>query len=89
MRVGETANDKDALRREKEKRLLARKCRRAFSALTAGGIGFLFGGTVLPFSLYPLGCALVAALPKNTVPALCGILLRAVFRISLSHLAIH
>ena len=78
MRVGETANDKDALRREKEKRLLARKCRRAFSALTAGGIGFLFGGTVFPFSLYPLGCALVAALPKNTVPALCGILLRAV-----------
>lgn len=47
------------------------------SFLTAG-MGFLLGGTELPLSLQPFGCALVAALPKHTVAALIGIILRSV-----------
>ncbi len=41
--------------------------------------GFFFGGTSLPLSVYPLGCALVAALPKNAVVALFGIWLRCFY----------
>ena len=41
--------------------------------------GFFFGGTKLPLSVYPLGCALVAALPKNATVALVGIWLRCFY----------
>lgn len=39
-------------------------------------IGFLFGGAKFPLDTYPLGCALVSALPRNAVAALLGILFR-------------
>lgn len=45
--------------------------------------GFFFGGTALPLSVYPLGCALVAALPKNAVVALVGIWLRCFYESAL------
>ncbi len=49
----------------------------AVSAFCSAGMGFLFGGTELMFSMTPLGCALVAALPKHTVAALVGIIVRS------------
>ena len=39
-------------------------------------IGFLFGGAKFPLDTYPLGCALVSALPRNAVAALLGVLVR-------------
>ena len=47
------------------------------------GAGFFFGGTALPLSVYPLGCALVAALPKNATAALVGIWLRCLYESAL------
>lgn len=39
-------------------------------------LGFLFGGTAFPVSLYPFGYALMASLPKYTAAAWLGIFLR-------------
>ena len=47
-----------------------------FSSLIGFAFGFLFSGAKFPLNTYPLGCALVAALPKNTVAAMLGILAR-------------
>ena len=46
------------------------------SSVIGFALGFLFGGAKFPLNTYPLGCALVAALPKNTVAAMLGILVR-------------
>ena len=54
-----------------------------FGTILSAGIAFLFGfvfsGTEIPMNTYPLGCALIAALPKNTVAAMLGILVRTVY----------
>lgn len=50
--------------------------RRIISAAFGFGLGFVFSGTKFPLNTYPLGCALVSALPRNTVAAMLGILLR-------------
>jgi len=42
-------------------------------------LGFVFGGTKFPLNTYPLGCALVSALPRNTVAAMLGILVRTIY----------
>ena len=47
------------------------------------GAGFFFGGTALPLSVYPLGCALIAALPKQTIAALIGLWLRCAYAAAL------
>ncbi len=44
--------------------------------LLIGVLGFLFGGTAFPASLYPFGYALLASLPKYTAAAFIGIFLR-------------
>ena len=41
-------------------------------------LGFLLGGTEFPLQTYPLGCALVASLPRNTIAAMLGMTTRAV-----------
>ena len=50
-----------------------------FSAGMSFGFGFLFGGTKFPLNTYPLGCALVSALPRNTLAAMFGIFVRTVY----------
>ena len=53
-----------------------------FSAGISFGFGFLLGGAKFPLSTYPLGCALIASLSRNTVAALLGILIRTVYLFS-------
>ncbi len=48
-----------------------------FLAMLAAG--FFFGGAKLPLSVYPLGCALVAALPCRVIAALIGVWLRCLY----------
>jgi len=83
----EEKNTRTAVRTETqatEKRPLRREAldpkKRNFRNVSLSGIvfllGFLFGGAKFPLDTYPLGCALVAALPNNTVPAILGILAR-------------
>lgn len=50
--------------------------RKAAGAAFTLVIGFLFGGTQFPLDAYPLGFALVAAVPQYSVFALAGVLLR-------------
>ncbi len=47
------------------------------------GAGFFFGGTALPLSVYPLGCALISALPRHGISVLVGIWLRCFYASSL------
>ncbi len=47
------------------------------------GAGFFFGGTALPLSVYPLGCALISALPRHGLSVLIGIWLRCAYATSL------
>ena len=49
------------------------------SAVTGLILGFLLGGTEFPLETYPLGCALVASLPHNVIPAMLGIIARTVY----------
>ena len=42
-------------------------------------LGFLLGGTEFPLQTYPLGCALLAALPRNMISAMMGIIARSVY----------
>ena len=42
-------------------------------------LGFLLGGTEFPLQTYPLGCALVASLPRYVVSATLGITARLVY----------
>ncbi|MBQ8495836.1 MAG: SpoIIE family protein phosphatase [Clostridia bacterium] len=65
-----TAKKETQTKKNSEKKLLP--------TLLTAVLGFLFGGTELPFSLMPFGSALVAALPKYTASALLGILLRSI-----------
>ena len=52
--------------------------RGAVSSLMGFVLGFLLGGTEFPLQTYPLGCALVASLPRNTVAAMLGMTVRSV-----------
>ncbi len=56
-----------------------RRLRRISEMLLMLAAGFFFGGTALPLSVYPLGCALVAALPRNALTALAGVWLRCLY----------
>ena len=51
----------------------------AISSLTGFMIGFLLGGTEFPLQTYPLGCALVSALPRNVIAAMLGIIARTIY----------
>ena len=51
----------------------------AFSSVLGFLLGFLLGGTEFPLQTYPLGCALVAALPRNMLAAMLGIIVRSVY----------
>ena len=62
---------------QKQAKIKNHSGKKFISVLFTAGLGFLFGGTELPFSLMPFGNALVAALPKYTVSALTGIILRS------------
>lgn len=53
--------------------------RRLTRALSVFAFGFFLGGTAFPLEIYPLGCALVAALPVHTIMAMGGILLRFLY----------
>ena len=53
--------------------------RKAAGAVGTMIIGFFFGGTEFPLGAYPLGSALVAAVPKYSVFALIGVLLRCAY----------
>ena len=53
--------------------------RGAAMALGTFVLGFLFGGTAFPFGAFPLGGALVAALPRYSVSAALGVLLRSIY----------
>ena len=52
--------------------------RGAASSLMGFVLGFLLGGTEFPLQTYPLGCALVASLPRNTIAAMLGMTVRSV-----------
>jgi stage II sporulation protein E len=51
----------------------------AFSSVLGFLLGFLLGGTEFPLQTYPLGCALVASLPRNLLAAMLGIIVRSVY----------
>ncbi len=53
--------------------------RRIGRTLVTLALGFFLGGAELPFSVYPLGCALVGALPKHIIAALLGVWLRCLY----------
>ncbi len=53
--------------------------------LTMLTAGFFLAGAELPFSVYPLGCALVCALPKYGTCALMGIWLRCIYAAALGN----
>lgn len=53
--------------------------RRAAMALGTLVIGFFFGGTEFPMGAFPLGGALVASLPKYSLFAAVGILIRCAY----------
>ena len=56
--------------------------RKWYELLLVAFAGFFFGGTSLPLAVYPLGCALVAALPKHSLIALLGIWLRCFYELA-------
>ena len=53
--------------------------RKAVGAAFTLAVGFLFSGTEFPGGAYPLGYALVAAVPQYSVFALLGVLLRCAY----------
>ncbi|MBQ2987878.1 MAG: SpoIIE family protein phosphatase [Clostridia bacterium] len=53
--------------------------RGAASSLLGIVLGFLLGGTEFPLQTYPLGCALVSALPRHMISAMIGIVARSVY----------
>ena len=42
-------------------------------------LGFLLGGAEFPLQTYPLGCALIAALPRRVISTLLGMIARSVY----------
>lgn len=56
-----------------------RTFREVVSSMMGFVFGFLLGGTEFPLETYPLGCALISALPRNVIAAMLGIVTRAVY----------
>ena len=42
-------------------------------------LGFLLGGAEFPLQTYPLGCALISALPRHLISTLLGMIVRSVY----------
>ncbi len=55
-----------------------RTLRGAASSVMHFSLGFLLGGTEFPLQTYPLGCALVASLPRHTLAAMLGMIVRSI-----------